>query len=172
MIHVSSRPLPEQALLHRHAVLAGVQSDAHCVCVPGPVSIAAFVTAFFTSRAFAPEALILRLTLRRATGPVAVAALAEARSSRYAAWHVEERDDTQLLMAVGTGPIRSWWMVCPMPSGKTELWFGSAILPVKSGTRVSVGFRLLNRFHLTYARFLLRGAAKALRASAATVKAR
>jgi len=172
MVRITSQPVPQGTLLCRHADLPGVQSDAHVATVPGQVALAEFVAAFLTSRAYAPEALILRLMLRRPTGAEAVTALARSQTHRYAAWQVETRTETELLMAVGTGPIRSWWSVRWLATGETQLWFGSAILPVATGARVPLLFRILNRFHLTYARILLWGAVKTLRAPAAKTGAR
>ncbi len=173
MPRISACPLPDTALLRRHADRPGCLSDCFHASLPGAVSLADLVAAFYGSQAFRPEALILRLTTGQDTGADAVSAIAEGRSERFVMWQVEARTDTQLLMAVGRGPIRSWWMVAPQAEGRTGLYFGSAVLPRPGAKpKVFAPVRVGHGLHKLYSRILLGSTVKKLRAPAGLAGAR
>lgn len=173
MFTVSQCPLPDTALILRHADRPGCLHDCFRASLLRPVSLPDLIEAFYTSRAFAPEALILRLTTGCDTGRDAARAIAEGQSDRFVMWQVEDRSETQLLMAVGSGPIRSWWMVEPQEDGTTKLYFGSAILPRPGpDPKATVLFRATHWLHKLYARTLLAGTVKTLRAPAGMAEAR
>lgn len=157
--------LPAGALLgaYRHG---GGFADCYVVQVPGAVSHADFVAAFYTSPVFRLERAILRLAGWPATDADA-RELADGRREAFAAWTVEGRAERQLLLADVTGRTRSWLMTAPVDAGpagpgSTSLYFGSAVVPRR---RASAGqpelgsvFRVLLGFHKLYSRVLLRAA--------------
>jgi hypothetical protein len=91
--------------------------------------------------------------------------MAQGESSRFAAWTVEGRTDSQIILCDFLGKTRSWLMCAPQPGG-TRLYFGTAVLPrrVSAAGRVSLGgaFRLMLAFHRLYAPALLSAAARRL----------
>lgn len=159
--------LPADALLQRHAG-AGGYADCYAVDVAGRVSHAAFVEAFYTTRAFKLERLILRLFASRPSTDDEARQLADGTRDTFAAWSVEGRTADQLLLGDFTGRTKSWLMVAPAgsaasPAG-TRLYFGSAVVPARNRRtgKSSLGFvfRALLGFHHLYSRILL-GAARA-----------
>lgn len=171
MAKISHRPLPDHASLTAH-IGKGDYADCLTVDVPGEVSLAQFVTAFYTSKAFRPERAALGLFLGRGADDGDVAALANGDVTKFAAWNVEGRDDTQLLMRDFLGRTRSWLMVDTLAGfssveGKTtRLYFGTWVGKASgSGLKAvfeRVTFRILHPFHKTYARVLLKAAARGL----------
>lgn len=158
--------LPVDALLQRHAG-AGAHADCYAVDVAGRVSHAAFVEAFYTTRVFKLERLILRLFASRPSTDDEARQLAAGTRDSFAAWSVEGRTADQLLLGDFTGRTKSWLMVAAAEgtaSPKTRLYFGSAVVPVRSRRTGQAGlgwmFRALLGFHQLYSRILL-GAARA-----------
>ena len=90
------KPLPESSLLARHRG-AECYRDAFCARVPGEVSLAAFIAAFYASGAFWPERMALHL-IGRGADRADIAALAEGKAQRFAAWSVEARKGDQILL--------------------------------------------------------------------------
>lgn len=157
--------LPVGSLLgaYRHG---GGFADCYVVQVPGTVSHADFVEAFYTSLVFRLERAILRLAGWPATDADA-RDLANGRREAFSAWTVEGRAERQLLLADVTGRTRSWLMTAavdaaPAGAGGTWLYFGSAVVPRRraSAGRQELGFvfRALLGFHKLYSRMLLRAA--------------
>lgn len=158
--------LPADALLQRHAG-AGGYADCYAVDVAGRVSHAAFVEAFYTTRVFKLERLVLRLFASRPSTDDEARQLAAGTRDSFAAWSVEGRTADQLLLGDFTGRTKSWLMVAAAGSAAspgTRLYFGSAVVPVRGRRtgRASLGwvFRALLGFHKLYSRILL-GAARA-----------
>ncbi len=158
--------LPADALLQRHAG-AGAYADCYAVDVAGRVSHAAFVEAFYTTWVFKLERLILRLFASRPSTDDEARQLAAGTRDSFAAWSVEGRTADQLLLGDFTGRTKSWLMVAAAEgtaSPKTRLYFGSAVVPVRSRRTGQAGlgwmFRALLGFHKLYSRILL-GAARA-----------
>ncbi|MEM1237990.1 MAG: hypothetical protein AAGI10_13555 [Pseudomonadota bacterium] len=85
-----------------------------------------------------------------------ILALAEGTGDRLAAWHVEARENDEILLAVGDGPIRTWLSV-----RDGTLWFGSVVLAGTDG-RQSFAIRAAMPFHALYSRILLASARRAL----------
>lgn len=183
-MQVAAAPLPEDSLLAR---LRGPECyrDAFRVEVPGRVTIAQYIAAFYASAAFTPERLLLGL-IGRGGSHAQIAALAEGRAERFAAWTVEAREPASSSEAVGQQGLPassseavggqnpeillrdfqnrtcSWLMVEPAVEGEpgtaaTTLWFGSAIRALDAPL-----VRALMPFHRWYSRRLLAGAARAL----------
>ena len=159
---IEARPLPPESLLARRA-RPGDHADCYTVDVPGAVGLGAFVEAFYTSRGFLPERLFLYLVGRGSTAADA-RTLARGETMRFAAWRVEARGTSELLLADTLGRTRSWLAVEPLPSGGTRLHFGSGILRREgdgAGDRAEWGlFRLLLPFHARYSCLLLSAAAR------------
>jgi hypothetical protein len=126
------------------------------------VALPEFLQAFYTTRLFRAERLVLRLAGFPSDDPQALA-LATCQTDRFAAWRVEARVADQVLLADVTGHTRSWLMVAPRPDGLpgTRLMFGSAVL---AGSRQTLGplFTALLVPHRVYSRLLLAAAARKL----------
>jgi len=153
--------LPTEALLQRYAG-SSAYADCYATDVAQDVSHAAFVEAFYTTRVFKLERLILRLFASRPSTDLQARQLADGTASSFAAWTVEDRATDQLLLADFSGRTRSWLMIEPLAgaaSPGTRLYFGSAVIPVRNQTsgRTSLGFafRALLGFHKLYSRILL-----------------
>jgi len=158
---VNACALPEQALLIRYA-RSGAYTDCYATDVPRPVSHAEYVEAFYTGAVFKLERLLLAWFAARPSTDAQARDLASGALSSFAAWRVEERNASQLLMRDFSGRTRSWLMVEPLGAGATRLYFGSAVVPARDQAtgRASMGvaFKALLGFHKLYSRVLLRGA--------------
>ncbi|MDP3858818.1 MAG: hypothetical protein Q8Q73_13760 [Stagnimonas sp.] len=165
MKSITSCALPEGALLLRYAGAQGY-ADCYRTEVPGPVSLAQYVEAFYTSPLFRLERGILKLAVARPSSDAQARQLGEGRIDAFAAWTVEARAPGQLLLCDYQGRTRSWLMVLPLPERTgTRLYFGSAVVPTPRSVqrgRPAMGwlFRALLGFHRLYSRLLL-GAARA-----------
>lgn len=157
--------LPAGALLTSYRD-SGAYTDCYAVEVAGSVDLAAYVTAFYNSRAFRPERWLLGWAVNRPAGPADVARLADGTSERFSAWTVEARTAEQLLLCDFQGRTRSWLMVQPLAAG-TRLHFGSAVVPART-RRDAFVFNALLGFHRLYSRLLLGSARKALAFSGRT----
>ena len=155
---VAEAALPSGALLGRH-VSATSYTDCFVVTVPGRISQAAYVEAFYTTALFKLERLALAVLLLRPSSDLEARRLATGEVSRFAAWTVEARESDQILLCDFLGASRSWLMsVEDSVSGVTTLYFGTALVPRTGRDRLGVGFRALIPFHRPYARALLRSA--------------
>ncbi|HEY5971239.1 MAG TPA: hypothetical protein VIT22_04565 [Pseudoxanthomonas sp.] len=163
MSAIQPRPLPDGALLGRHRQ-EGAYTDCYATDLAGTVSHSRFVEAFYTTRVFKLERLILRLAVSRSSTDTQAAQLARGDIDSLAAWSVEARRENELLLCDLHGHTRSWLMSAPLDGGGTRLYFGSAIVPSRDPrtgvTRMGNGFRALLGFHKLYSRILL-GAARA-----------
>jgi hypothetical protein len=146
---------------------AGAYVDCFWATLSRPVTLAEFVSAFYTTWLFRLERWILRLAAARPSTDDEARELARGERDSFAAWTVEARARDQLLVCDFTGRTCSWFMVAPtegMPG--TRLYFGSVVVPVRdSKTRAAslgpVHGRLIG-FHRVYSRLLLRAAARRL----------
>ena len=155
---VAEAALPSGALLGRH-VSATSYTDCFIVTVPGQISQAAYVEAFYTTALFKLERLALAVLLLRPSSDLEARRLATGAVSGFAAWTVEARESDQILLCDFLGASRSWLMsVEDSVSGVTTLYFGTALVPRTGRDRLGVGFRALIPFHRPYARALLRSA--------------
>ena len=129
------------------------------------VSLADFVNAFYTTRLFKLERLILHLLARIPSDDNAARALADGKTDRFSAWTTEGRTETELLMRPVDGRTRSWFMVERSANG-TRLYFGSAIVPAMNAAGRSWASRAvyaaLLLFHDLYSRALLSAARRRL----------
>lgn len=158
-------PLPPSALLIG-VQASGAYADCYVAELAASVTHAAFVEAFYTTRLFKLERLVIQLLTVRASSDRDARELAEGRRDHFAAWKVEQRAADQLLLADRTGRTRSWLMVEPRAGKATRLYFGSAVLPRtdrRTGEkRFGWIFRLLLGFHRAYSVALLRAAVSRL----------
>ena len=165
---VSPCELPDGALLRKYRD-SGAFADCYCVEVPGAVSQARYIEAFYSTRLFKIERSLLAWLVAKPSTDLQAAALAEGRLDTFAAWRVEGRTDDQLLMCDFQGRTRSWLMSEAVSGAEipgTRLYFGSAVVPATpagSGrSQMGFVFRVLLGFHKLYSRMLLRAAASAV----------
>ena len=152
---IKSGPAPAEAL-HAKYARSGSYIDCFTTVIPGGISHAQFVEAFYTSRVFKLERLILQWIVDKPSTDSEAKELATGVRDRFAAWNVEDRSTDQLLMCDYLGQTRSWLMVAAcerdgLPA--TQLHFGSVV--------TSVGkfpFNVLLGFHRLYSRILLSSA--------------
>jgi hypothetical protein len=169
--------LPEEALLARYT-RDGAYTDCYATDVAGTVSHAEYVEAFYTGALFKLERLLLAWFASRPSTDAQAKELARGTLRSFAAWHVEERNDNQLLMCDFSGRTRSWLMVVPAGhagSTFTRLYFGSAVVPVvdKTSGQATMGFmfKALLGFHKLYSQALLSAARSRLVRFAGTEQA-
>lgn len=155
--------LPPTALLRRYEP-EGAYTDCFSVETPGFISLAGYVEAFYTTPLFKLERLVL-LLLDKPSSDAGAGRLARGETGTFAAWRIEGRDASQILLGDFTGRTKSWLMVEPSRSG-TRLYFGSAVLPLtdrKTGRRrMGAAFSALLGFHKLYSRLLLAAARRRL----------
>src|SRR5688572_14481124 len=112
---VRAADVPKNSLLGRY-VASGAYADCYVTELPTSVTHAQFVEAFYTTRLFKLERLLLSLFLSRPSTDAQARQLAEGQLSSFAAWSVESRAENQVVLA--TGRTRSWLMVT---AGSSEL---------------------------------------------------
>ena len=158
--------LPPGALLGKY-----LQGESYVDCyvteVTKQVSHAEYVEAFYTTAVFKIERLLLAWFVSRPSTDEQARQLATGMLGAFAAWSVEGRSADQLLLSDFGGRTRSWLMNRPSPDlTSTELFFGSAVIPVVSKrtgkAALGVTFRALLGFHKLYSRALLRAAVNRL----------
>lgn len=150
---IESIPAPDEAL-HAKYARSGAYIDCFTTVVSARISHAQFVEAFYTSRVFKLERLILKWTVDKPSTDAQARELAAGVLDRFAAWTVEGRSTDQLLMCDYLGQTRSWLMIAPCErdgSAATRLYFGSVVVAVRR-----FPFNVLLGFHRLYSRVLLR----------------
>ena len=152
---IQSRPLPPYSLLARHST-AEDYTDCFTVDVPHAVTLEQFITAFYNSPAFRSERWVLHV-IGKGSGGEDVRALAAGESKTFAAWIMEARTNTAILMRDFQHRTCSWLAVEALTSGNTRLFFGSGVRR-PDGALV----KALMPFHRWYAKALLKSAASAL----------
>jgi len=157
----------EKCAVPAHAMLAnysknGSYTDCYITEIPGHISLSSFVFAFYTTFIFKLERFILKTVVTKPSADAQVRQLAEGASERFAAWHVEDRNENEILMCDFLGRTRSWLMVVPANTVndlRTRLYFGSAVVPIQSPKTgklsLGFGFQALLRFHKIYSVLLL-----------------
>jgi hypothetical protein len=167
LVSVVQDTVPEDALLNTYQGGArperwGHHVDCFTVTVDRAVRLTDFVFAFYTSRVFRIERLLLEIVFRAPSTDAQAYSVAEGLTNSFAIWRVGERTATQLLMCDRYERTRSWFRVVPDDDGRTVLQFGSAVAASRdrdTGTmKMSTGFRVLLRFHVLYSRLLLKAA--------------
>lgn len=161
MLSVEACAIPDNAFL-RHYLEEGY-ADCYVTDVCLPVTQAEFVEAFYTSAVFKLERFILKWAVSRPSTDLDALALAAGTINRFAAWDVEQRDDTQLLLRDFMGRTRSWLTAVRSGDapGTTRLYFGSAVVakPTARGQQaLGQPFKALLGFHKLYSVILLHAA--------------
>ena len=154
----------------------GSFADCYVAEIDDAVSQTAFVEAFYTTRLFKAERLLLALFVGKPSTDAQARDLAAGAATSFAAWRVENRSPEQLLLADFTGRTRSWLMTEPVEatpgSPRTRLYFGSGVEPRTRTTdgrsAMGFGFRALLGFHTLYSRLLLKAARSRLLANGRT----
>lgn len=153
-------PLPPRTLLSRYDS-DGAFTDCYVTELPKSVSHSEFVEALYLGGLMQFERKLIGWLLSKPTSNGHVRELATGKAIGFAAWHVEERTPSELLLQDQTGRTRSWLMSQAVP-GATRLYFGSAVLPrvhPKTGVRhMGPLFRPLLGFHVWYSKALLSSA--------------
>ena len=158
MFSIQKSLVPANTLLDKYSIDGGY-ADCYSTEIPRQVSFSEFVYFFYTTDLFKLERLILRWTASKPSTDPQARQLADGIRTTFAAWHVENRNETELLMCDFQGQTRSWMMVVPVRSVQTRLYFGSAIVPnrnTKTGA-LSIGFvyQASLGFHRIYSILLL-----------------
>jgi len=163
--------LPGNALLDAYR-RSGAFTDCYWVAAPYKVSLARYAEAFYTTWLFKLERWIIGWAVNLPSSDVEAKQLATGSLTRFAAWTVEARTETQLLLCDINARTRSWLMVEHVDAGShcgTVLYFGSAVVPIaaaKTGERLpGWRFKALLGFHRIYSRALLAAARKRLLAT-------
>lgn len=165
MMSIKTGQVPENGLLKPYTQRRGCYTDCFLVDVPGRVELFEYVSVFFNTPVFRLERKLLSILAASPSVDKDIVDLANGAGDTLAMWRVEARNETQLIMAVGKGPIRTWLMCHNngTDSGTTRLYFGSAVLPTEhSGSedaKLGKLFYLTLGFHKLYSRILL-GSAK------------
>ncbi len=144
----------------------GCLTDAFRCKVDFSVNLEHFIQAFFDSSVFRLERLLIQILTRKQADLTQVKKLASGTDKTFAVWQVAQRSNFEILMKVGTGPIRSWLAAYPDQDGGTSLYFGSAVLPTKGdkngNQQVGFLFQATVWFHEFYSRLLLKSAVRTL----------
>ena len=161
MFSIEKRPVPINTILHKYSI-DGAYADCFVTEIPRRVALADFLFAFYTTPLFRLERRILRLAISKPSTDLQARQLADGVSEHFAAWHVEDRNENEILMCDFRGGTRSWLMTVPVSAARdtrTQLYFGSAIVPKrnpKTGQPSSgLGFQFLLGFHKIYSILLL-----------------
>ena len=158
--------IPPGSLLEKYRV-DGTFADCYVTTLPGRVTLAEFVEAFYTTPLFKLERFVLAVVGARSTDEQA-RQLARGQRDAFAAWTVEARAKDELLLCDVLGRTRSWLKAVPADGARTatKLYFGSAVVPKRdkeSGKpELGAGFNALLGFHKQYSVALLRAAGRAL----------
>ena len=168
MRSVEACELPEKSLLSGYRD-DGAYTDCYATEINVAVSLRQFVAAFYTTRLFKFERLILKWAVSKSSTDDEAHVLAEGKSEAFAAWDVETRQNDQIVLSDYQGRTRSWLMCATFSGGDgigTRLFFGSAFVPVrKTGPgvrRMGAPFFALVPFHRLYSRALLLSAKRRL----------
>jgi hypothetical protein len=141
-----------------HYAISGAYTDCYETTIPGTVSLPELIESFYTTPLFKVERWILAKAISRPSTDQQAHDLGHGQTDVFAAWTVEKRSDTEILLDAGR--TRSWLSVIPVPkAASTRLLFGSAVVPKQSSGSLGFGFEALLGFHRLYARMLLSAAA-------------
>jgi hypothetical protein len=160
MTAIHACAVPEGSLLAA-AVREGGYADAYRVALGQGATLAEWVEAFYTSPVFRLERGLIARAMDLPAGDADARALASGAASRFSAWQVQARTADELLVAAGR--TRSWFRVEPAATAGSPalVFFGSAVLPRRSGG-MGGAFWLLLGFHKLYSRLLIVSALRRL----------
>lgn len=154
-------PVPQDALLQRYVGQGDTYTDCFTAEAAADVSLPDFVTAFYTTRLFRAERLVLSAILRRRIFDHEIAPFLAGDIDQFAVWRIEAQAEGQLLVCDLWGSTRSWFQIRPTAQGGTQLFFGSAVV-VAPDTPQPVLVRISAPLHRLYARLLLNAARRNL----------
>ncbi|PCJ47627.1 MAG: hypothetical protein COA74_10845 [Gammaproteobacteria bacterium] len=165
MLSVKQGKLPEESLLDFYTEKG--HTDCYFTDVNYHLSFDQFVTAFYTTRLFRLERLILKLLVNKPSSDQQITELLEGKSNLFAAWSMEKRVHNQLLMCDFQKRTRSWFQIKSIDNSITRLYFGSAVVERTKGVKVNkpnlgVVFKAMLGFHKLYSILLLYSAKKRL----------
>lgn len=161
VLSIEKCKVPSHATLARYTV-DGTYTDCYTTEIPGQISSPEFVFAFYTTFLFKLERVILKWTVSKPSTDSEARRLADGDIDKFAAWHVEGRNDNEILMCDFRGRTRSWLMLTPVTTDSvtgTRLYFGSAVVPIQNskpgGPSLGFGVQALVGFHKIYSVLLL-----------------
>ena len=154
--------------MHDYAQRPGFYTDCFAVEIAADVRFSEYIAAFYSTRIFKVERLILLYVAAARSSDEEARQLGLEKADRFAIWRVAERVDNQLLMET-KGRTRSWFMIedlCDNGAPKTRLYFGSIVTPIRGAAagKPKMGwlFSALQGVHTLYSKALLRAAGKRL----------
>jgi hypothetical protein len=160
MFSVEKCAVPVDTLLDRYRKNESY-ADCYRTEIPKAVSINQFIFRFYTTFLFKLERWILTWIVAKPSTDSQAKQLADCDIDEFAAWHVEDRNESELLMCDLRGRTRSWFMVMRTSTNpdRTRLYFGSAVVPTRNRItgKLTMGliFRALLGFHQIYSVLLL-----------------
>ena len=165
MPSIKQGELPKGAFLEKYKQ-QGAKTDCYFIDLPKPISQAEYIAAFYTTKLFKVERIILALLARRPSSDNEAKSLSRGEVAHFAAWTVEAQTQDQLLLCDFLGKTRSWLMStsisADMNDCTTRLYFGSAVIPKRDSTgsdaKFGVLFNALSGFHHLYSKALLKAA--------------
>ena len=160
-ISIQKCPVPVKTMLENYSY-DGSYTDCYTTEVPGQVPLPEYTLAFYTTPLFQMERLILKLAVAKPSTDIQAGQLASGLRDHFAAWYVEDRTESEILMCDFRGHTRSWLMVAPVPIKelpRTRLYFGSAVVPIRNAKtgKPELGrvYQSLLGFHKIYSILLL-----------------
>ena len=161
MFSIQKCTVPANTLLYKYSI-NGSYVDCYSTEILKRVPLSEYIFEFYTTSLFKLERFILKLTVSKPSTDTQARQLSEGDIVTFAAWHVENRCESEILMCDLLGRTRSWLMVTPentTDGDRTRLYFGSAVVPTRISNTgrptVGFGFQGLLGFHKIYSRLLL-----------------
>jgi len=161
LLSIKKCPVPSETFFGKYSQ-NGSYVDCYVTELQGHVAFSEYVFAFYTTALFKLERLILKISVFKPSTDNQARELAEGVRDQFAAWHVEARSESEILLCDFMGRTRSWLKVIHLNTGSdphSQLFFGSAVVPKqnpKTG-QSSLGFLfiILLGFHQVYSQLLL-----------------
>lgn len=158
MFSIEKTAVPPNSLLETY-LKPGFYVDCYSTEFPAMVRLGEFIYAFYTTSLFQLERMILAVSVAKPSTNDQARQLAHGMTDSFAAWNVEQRNETELLMCDFMGRTRSWLMVMPVDASRTRLYFGSVVVPVRNArtgqVSLGIGYQALLTFHRIYSVLLL-----------------
>ena len=158
MFSIEKCPVPADTMLGKYSV-NGAYTDCYMTEISGQVHFPEFIFSFYTTPLFKLERSILKLSVAKPSTDAQARELADSKIDKFAAWHVEDRNENELLMCDFLERTRSWLKVIPIREIHTQLYFGSSVSssqnPKTGKLSLGFGFTALLGFHQIYSMLLL-----------------
>ena len=171
MYSIKKCPVPADTMLGKYSV-NGAYTDCYTTKISGSISFPEFIFSFYTTPLFKVERLILKFTVSKPSTDAEARQLADSKIDKFAAWHVEGRNENELLMCDFLERTRSWFKLIPVSQTRTQLYFGSAVSSSQNSKTgklsLGFGFRTLLGFHQIYSMLLLHSARSRIRGQQST----